>query len=274
MKAVILAGGLGTRISEESHLKPKPMVEIGGQPILWHVMKIYAHHGINDFVVCLGYKGYVIKEYFANYFLHASDVTIDARANGVTYHNTKAEPWRVTLIDTGEDTMTGGRAAAGQPKYLRPGRPVLLHSMATASLISMSPPRSPSTRRTGARRTLHRRHPAAGRYGGAVCLKATVRPNCASSEKPPGDQGYVNGGFFVLESIGDRLDRRRRRRSWEGAPLERRSPSAGRKLMRPIAIPASGSRWTLCATRPTSRAIGPPAARRGKCGRERAAPCS
>ena len=109
MKAVILAGGLGTRISEESHLKPKPMVEIGGKPILWHVMKIYSAHGINDFIICCGYKGYVIKEYFANYFLHMSDVTFDMAHNQMEVHQQKAEPWRVTLVDTGEETLTGGR---------------------------------------------------------------------------------------------------------------------------------------------------------------------
>lgn len=109
MKAVILAGGLGTRISEESHLKPKPMIEIGGKPIIWHIMKIYSHYGINDFVICLGYKGYVIKEYFANYFLHMSDVTFDMAENRMHIHNQKAEPWRVTLVDTGETTATGGR---------------------------------------------------------------------------------------------------------------------------------------------------------------------
>jgi len=109
MKAVILAGGLGTRISEESHLKPKPMIEIGGKPILWHVMKIYSRYGINDFIICLGYKGYVIKEYFANYFLHMSDVTFDMRRNNMEVHQKHVEPWRVTLVDTGEKTLTGGR---------------------------------------------------------------------------------------------------------------------------------------------------------------------
>ena len=109
MKAVILAGGLGTRISEESHLKPKPMIEVGGKPILWHIMKIYSHYGINDFVICLGYKGYLVKEYFANYFLHMSDVTFDMRHNNMEVHQRNAEPWRVTLVDTGEETLTGGR---------------------------------------------------------------------------------------------------------------------------------------------------------------------
>ena len=115
MKAVILAGGLGTRISEETHLKPKPMIEIGGKPILWHIMKIYSHYGVNDFVICCGYKGYVIKEYFANYFLHMSDVTFDMRTNSMQVLQQNAEPWRVTLIDTGEETMTGGRLLRAAP---------------------------------------------------------------------------------------------------------------------------------------------------------------
>ena len=109
MKAVILAGGLGTRISEETHLKPKPMIEIGGKPILWHIMKMYSHYGINEFIICCGYKGYIIKEYFANYFLHTSDVTFDMSDNSMTVHSRKAEPWRVTLVDTGDSTLTGGR---------------------------------------------------------------------------------------------------------------------------------------------------------------------
>ncbi len=109
MKTVILAGGYGTRISEESHLKPKPMIEIGGRPILWHIMKLYAHHGLDEFIICLGYKGYMIKEYFANYVLHNSDITVDARSGEITYHQSQTEPWKVTLVDTGEDVMTGGR---------------------------------------------------------------------------------------------------------------------------------------------------------------------
>ena len=109
MKAIILAGGLGTRISEESHLRPKPMIEIGGKPLLWHIMKIYSHYGVNDFIICLGYKGYVIKEYFANYFLHMSDVTFDMQNNRMEVHHNHVEPWRVTLVDTGEETLTGGR---------------------------------------------------------------------------------------------------------------------------------------------------------------------
>src|SRR5689334_8807171 len=122
MKTVILAGGLGTRISEESHLRPKPMIEIGGRPILWHIMKIYAAHGINDFIICLGYKGYVIKEYFANYFLHMSDVTFDMSKNEVTVHERHAEPWRITLVDTGEQSQTGGRLKR-VAAYLDPNEP-------------------------------------------------------------------------------------------------------------------------------------------------------
>src|SRR3954466_6175156 len=125
MKAVILAGGRGTRISEESHLRPKPMIEIGPRPILWHIMKIYAHHGVTDFVVCLGYRGYMIKEYFCNYFLHSSDVTVDMATNEVLFHKSRAEPWRVTLVDTGDGTNTGGRVRRAAP-YLAPGEPFCL----------------------------------------------------------------------------------------------------------------------------------------------------
>jgi glucose-1-phosphate cytidylyltransferase len=117
MKAVILAGGLGTRISEESHLKPKPMIEVGGKPILWHILKIYSHHGINDFIICLGYKGYIIKEYFANYFLHMSDVAFDMQNNEMKVLQKKAEPWRITLVDTGENTLTGGRLRRVERAY-------------------------------------------------------------------------------------------------------------------------------------------------------------
>ena len=126
MKAVILAGGLGTRISEETHVKPKPMIEIGGKPILWHIMKIYSHHGINDFIICCGYKGYVIKEYFANYFLHMSDVTFDMAHNRMEVHQQYAEPWKVTLVDTGEETMTGGRLKR-VARYLAGEEAFLLH---------------------------------------------------------------------------------------------------------------------------------------------------
>jgi glucose-1-phosphate cytidylyltransferase len=213
MKAVILAGGLGTRISEESHLKPKPMVEIGGHPILWHVMKIYAHHGVNDFVVCLGYKGYVIKEYFSNYFLHSSDVTIDARTNGVTYHDTRAEPWRVTLIDTGQDTQTGGRLKR-VGKYLGEGGPFCFtygDGVADLDLAAELAFHKSHSRKA----TLTAVIPP-GRYG-ALSLQGDRVERFV--EKPSGDQGYVNGGFFVLDPsvveliAGDETP-------WEGGPLE------------------------------------------------------
>ena len=213
MKAVILAGGLGSRISEEAHLRPKPMIEIGGKQILWHIMKIYAHHGINDFVVCLGYKGYAIKEYFSNYFLHASDVTIDARANTTTFHNTHAEPWRVTLIDTGQDTLTGGRLkrVAG---YLDPAEPFCftygdgVADIDIAASIAFH-------RRHGRRATLTAVVPP-GRYGAVSIEDDRV---ARFVEKPPGDQGFINGGFFVLDPsvvellAGDQT-------SWEAGPLE------------------------------------------------------
>ena len=137
MKAVILAGGLGTRISEESHLKPKPMIEIGGKPILWHIMKLYSAHGVNDFIICCGYKGYVIKEYFANYFLHMSDVTLDMANNSMQVHEHNAEPWKVTLVDTGEDTATGGRLKR-VANYLEPNEPFCFTYGDGVSVIDIS----------------------------------------------------------------------------------------------------------------------------------------
>jgi glucose-1-phosphate cytidylyltransferase len=214
MKAVILAGGLGTRISEETHLKPKPMIEIGGRPILWHIMKMYSAHGVNDFVICCGYKGYVIKEYFANYFLHMSDVTFDMAHNRMEVHQQKAEPWRVTLVDTGEETLTGGRLArvADYVKNeeafcftygdgvsdLDITREIAFHKQhgKLATVTAVQPP---------------------GRYGALQLEGNTVS---GFSEKPRGDGGLINGGFFILsprclELIdGDMC-------SWEGAPLSR-----------------------------------------------------
>ena len=212
MKAVILAGGLGTRISEESHLKPKPMIEIGGKPILWHIMKIYSYYGINDFVICLGYKGYIIKEYFANYFLHMSNVTFDMASNQMEVHEQHAEPWRVTLIDTGLDTLTGGRLMrvrdyVGDETFcftygdgvtdLDIGETIKFHREhgKKATVTAIQPP---------------------GRYG-ALSLEG----NAVSSfqEKPAGDGAWINGGFFVLESSvfdyihGDQT-------SWESQPLQ------------------------------------------------------
>ncbi|QIR13942.1 glucose-1-phosphate cytidylyltransferase [Shewanella aestuarii] len=200
MKAVILAGGLGTRISEESHLKPKPMIEIGGKPILWHIMKIYSYYGINDFVICLGYKGYIIKEYFANYFLHMSDVTFDMRTNKMEVHHEHAEPWRVTLVDTGEHSMTGGRLKRvkdyvdGETFCFTYGDGVadinldkLLqhHKNAgkVATVTAIQPP---------------------GRYGALNINNGIVQ---TFQEKPAGDGSWINGGFFVLEpAIFDLLE--------------------------------------------------------------------
>ncbi|MHA7685132.1 glucose-1-phosphate cytidylyltransferase [Cupriavidus basilensis] len=194
MKAVILAGGLGTRISEESHLRPKPMIEIGGKPILWHIMKMYAAHGINDFIICLGYKGYVIKEYFANYFLHMSDVTFDMSENRMDVHCRKAEPWRVTLVDTGEDAQTGGRLRRVRD-YLTPGESFCFTYGDGVSSIDLS-----------AEIAFHRNH---GRWATVAAVQppgrygALERTNegmvTGFSEKPRGDGGWINGGFFVLE---------------------------------------------------------------------------
>jgi glucose-1-phosphate cytidylyltransferase len=193
MKTVILAGGLGTRISEESHLKPKPMIEIGGRPILWHIMKLFSHYGFDDFIVCLGYKGYVVKEYFANYVLHNADLTVDL-ANGVTeYHATKHEPWKVTLVDTGEETMTGGRLKR-VARYLDKDEPFFLtygDGVADVDLAALA--------------AFHKAHDKdatvtavapPGRYGALEIVDDQVQ---RFIEKPPGDNGLINGGFFVLD---------------------------------------------------------------------------
>ena len=214
MKVVILAGGLGTRISEETHLKPKPMIEIGAKPILWHIMKMYSHHGINDFIICCGYKGYLIKEYFANYFLHVSDVTFDLAANEMHVHHRKAEPWKVTLVDTGEDTMTGGRLkrvadyVAGEKAFcftygdgvsdIDIGALLAFHGAhgRRATVTAVQPP---------------------GRYGALALDGTSVK---GFIEKPLGDGGWINGGFFVLSPAclgyvdGDAS-------IWEAEPLAR-----------------------------------------------------
>ncbi|WP_406868007.1 glucose-1-phosphate cytidylyltransferase [Paraburkholderia fungorum] len=193
MKAVILAGGLGTRISEETHLRPKPMVEIGGKPILWHIMKVYSHHGISDFVICCGYKGYLIKEYFANYFLHMSDVTFDMADNRMDVHQRNAEPWRVTLIDTGEDTMTGGRLKRVVP-YVRDEDAFCftygdgVGDVDIASLVTFH-------RKQGTLATLTAVYPP-GRFG-ALDIREDHRV-MTFKEKPRGDGAMINGGFFVL----------------------------------------------------------------------------
>ena len=193
MKAVILAGGLGTRISEETHLKPKPMIEIGGKPILWHVLKIYSAHGINEFVICCGYKGYLIKEYFANYFLHMSDVTFHMRTNSMEVHHKNAEPWEITVVDTGEQTLTGGRLKRVRDyvddstfcftygdgvSNIQINELIKTHkeNNKLATVTAVQPP---------------------GRYG-LLNLDASGSVN-GFQEKPQGDGGWINGGFFVLE---------------------------------------------------------------------------
>ncbi|MGA0608461.1 glucose-1-phosphate cytidylyltransferase [Phenylobacterium sp. VNQ135] len=213
MKTVILAGGLGTRISEESHLKPKPMIEIGGRPILWHIMKLYSAAGFNDFVVCLGYKGYVIKEYFANYVLHSADLTVDLDKGSIEYHATNHEPWRVTLVETGAETMTGGRLKR-VAKYLTPGEAFFFTYGDGLSDVDL-----------GALAEFHKAHGKAatitavappGRYGALELTDGRVQ---RFTEKPPGDNGLINGGFFVLQpEVIDRIDGDAT--SWEAAPLE------------------------------------------------------
>ena len=193
MKTVILAGGLGTRISEETNLKPKPMIEIGGKPMLWHIMKIYSHHGINDFIICCGYKGYIIKEYFANYFLHMSDVTFDMQNNKMEVHQRKAEPWRVTLVDTGEVTMTGGRLKR-VASYLK-GESTFcftygdgVSNINITNLIKFH-------KSHGLQATLTATY-LPGRFG-ALDINSDQRIT-NFKEKPKGDGGMINGGFFVL----------------------------------------------------------------------------
>ncbi|MDE2490768.1 MAG: glucose-1-phosphate cytidylyltransferase [Elusimicrobia bacterium] len=193
MQAVILAGGLGTRLSEETALRPKPMVEIGGKPILWHILKIYSHHGINDFVICLGYKGYVIKEYFANYFLHSSNVTFDIAKNAMTVHDNRTEPWRVTLIDTGDATMTGGRLKRARP-YLKGGTFCMTYGdgvgdVDVSAAIALH-------RKAGALATMTAVQPP-GRFGAAEIRGDRV---VRFREKPRGGESWINGGFFVLET--------------------------------------------------------------------------
>jgi len=213
MKAVILAGGLGTRISEETSVRPKPMIEIGGRPLLWHIMKIYSAHGVNDFVICLGYKGYVVKEYFANYFMHLSDVTIDLTTNSVEIHQNYCEPWRITLVETGAATMTGGRLKAIRG-YLAETEPFCFTYGDGVADIDISAEIA-FHHGHGRKATLTAVVPP-GRYG-AVSLAGDRVERFV--EKPPGDQGYVNGGFFVLDPsvialiAGDETP-------WESGPLE------------------------------------------------------
>jgi glucose-1-phosphate cytidylyltransferase len=213
MKAVILAGGLGTRLSEETHIKPKPMIEIGGKPILWHILKIYSFYGVNDFVICCGYKGYVIKEYFANYFLHMSDVTFDMASNKMEVHHQMAEPWKVTLVDTGDDTLTGGRLKRVS-NYIKDEESFCFTYGDGVSDVDIA-----------ATIKFHQQHgklatvtavQPPGRYG---ALERSGDQVTGFVEKPRGDGGLINGGFFVLSPncldliIDDQT-------SWEGEPLQ------------------------------------------------------
>ncbi len=212
MKAVILAGGLGTRISEETHLKPKPMIEIGGKPILWHIMKLYSAHDVNEFVICCGYKGYLVKEYFANYFLHMSDVTFDMTENRMEVHHRHAEPWRVTLVDTGESTMTGGRLKRVSEYVKNEDHFCFTYGDGIADInISASIKFHTSH---GKLATVTAVQPP-GRFGALTIEDHTVK---GFTEKPRGDGGLINGGFFVLSPkcinlIADDSI------SWELAPL-------------------------------------------------------
>jgi len=213
MKVVILAGGRGTRIAEESEIRPKPMINIGGKPVLWHIMKIYSAHGLHDFVICCGYKGYIIKEYFAHYFLHMSDVTFDMQNNGMQVHQKKAEPWRVTLVDTGEETETGGRLKRIR-NYLNDDEFCFTYGDGLAdvnitALIQFH-------RGQGTLASLTAVRPP-GRFGALNLEEARIR---GFQEKPPGDSAWVNGGFFVLSpEIFDYIDGDRT--IWERDPMER-----------------------------------------------------
>jgi glucose-1-phosphate cytidylyltransferase len=213
MKVVILAGGLGTRISEETHLKPKPMIEIGGRPILWHIMKMYSYYGVNEFIICCGYKGYMIKEYFANYFLHMSDITFDMSNNSMQVHHGNAEPWRVTLIDTGDETMTGGRLKRIQPFIINEEAFCMTYGDGVSDvnirdLITFH-------KRLGCKATVTATLPP-GRFGS---LDINGEKVSGFKEKPKGDGVMINGGFFVLSPStlnlieGDKT-------IWEQEPLE------------------------------------------------------
>jgi glucose-1-phosphate cytidylyltransferase len=219
MKAVILAGGLGTRISEESHLKPKPMIEIGGKPILWHIMKLYSAHGIHDFVICLGYRGYAIKDFFANYFLHTSDITFDMRNNRMDVHQNYSEPWRVTLIDTGEETSTGGRLLR-VAAHVREDDAFCFTYGDGVSDIDIAQ-QIAFHHQHGKLATVTAVQPP-GRYGS---LQRDGDRVLGFTEKPRGDGGWINGGFFVLSPAvlgyigGDDTQ-------WEAEPLSRLADDA------------------------------------------------
>lgn len=215
MKAVILAGGLGTRISEETSLKPKPMVEIGGKPILWHVMKVYSYYGINDFIICLGYKGYVIKEYFVNYYRHMSDLTVDLRDDGIQIHDNYSEPWRVTLVNTGDESMTGGRIKR-VAQYLDNESLFCLTygdgvaDVNIAELIDFH-------KNHGKIATLTAVQPA-GRFGALEIENDFVSK---FQEKPKGDGNFINGGFFVLSPKAIDYIQEGDKTVWEQSPLKK-----------------------------------------------------
>jgi glucose-1-phosphate cytidylyltransferase len=214
MKAVILAGGLGTRLSEETDLRPKPMVEVGNRPILWHIMKIYSAHGINDFIICCGYKGYVIKEYFANYFLHMSDVTFDMSQNSMQVHQQYAEPWRVTLVDTGDETMTGGRVKR-IADYVKDEEAFCLTYGDGLGDVDISAAIE-LHKKEGRLATVTATQPP-GRFGAMSYEGSRVT---GFMEKPVGDGGWINGGFFVLSpKVGDYIEGDAT--VWEREPMER-----------------------------------------------------
>ena len=214
MKVVILAGGMGTRLSEETDLKPKPMAEIGAKPMLWHIMKIYSHYGFNDFVLCLGYKGYLIKEYFSNYFLHQADVTIDMRNNKMEVHHKKAEPWKVTLVDTGLNTMTGGRIKRVQ-EYIGKNPFMLTYGDGVADVDLKK--LAAFHKKSGGLATMTAIQNL-GRFG-ALDLKdnGSVR---AFQEKPQGDGAWINGGFFMLQPEVFSYIKDGDSTIWERGPLE------------------------------------------------------
>ncbi len=212
--AVLLAGGLGTRLGEETSVRPKPMVEIGGMPIIWHIMKIYSAHGVNDFVICLGYKGYMIREFFANYFLHTADVTIDLDRNSVEVHEKRSEPWRITLVDTGPDTMTGGRLKAVR-RFLIEGEPFFFTYGDGVGTIDVTAQLA-FHKAHGRKATITAVAPP-GRFG---ALEFDGDRVTSFREKPAGDGGMINGGFFVADpSVLDLIEGPET--IWEREPMER-----------------------------------------------------
>jgi glucose-1-phosphate cytidylyltransferase len=213
MKCVILAGGKGTRIAEETQVRPKPMVEIGGRPILWHIMKLYASFGVTEFIVCLGYKGYMIKEYFANYFLHQTDVTFDIRENKVEYHNRRVDPWKVTLVDTGEDSMTGGRLQQ-IARFLTPNETFCMTYGDGLADVDL-PAQIAFHKRHGLKATITCVRPPA-RFGRVVLKGDQV---VSFEEKPESDGGLINGGFFLLEPSVLNLIKGPQT-TWENEPLQ------------------------------------------------------